>query len=166
MSDPAPKRPRDADEVVDNLNELLEASGVDGPYVLVGTSFGGMVVTYYASKYSDEVAGVILLDVPAPSDELSVREIPEIAWDHPANPEHLAIVPEFEGRLAREPVSFEAPLVVVTASGGQSSVEDQRFWLDGSPDAQQIELDGGHDIWLDDPRGAAAAVVDLVTAGQ
>jgi hypothetical protein len=166
MSDPAPSRPRDADEVVDDLNALLEASGVDGPYVLVGTSFGGMVVTYYASKNSDEVAGVVLLDVPAPSDDLSVQEIPEIAWNHPANPEHLDIIPEFEGRFAREPVSFEAPLIVVTATGGDSSVEDQQFWLGGTPEAQQVELDGGHDIWLDDPVGAAAEVVRLVEAAQ
>ena len=166
MSDTAPSRPRDADEVVDDLNALLEASGVDGPYVLVGASFGGMVMTYYASQYADDVAGVVLLDVPAPSDELTVEEIPEIAWDHPANPEHLDIVPEFEGRFAREPVSFEAPLIVVTATGGDSSVEDQQVWLDGSPDAQQVELDGGHDVWIDDPGGAAAAVLELVGAAE
>jgi pimeloyl-ACP methyl ester carboxylesterase len=166
MSDDAPSRPRDADDVVEDLNALLEASGVDEPYVLVGASFGGMVVTYYAAKYPGEVAGVVLLDVPAPSNELTVEEIPEIAWDHPENPEHLDIVPEFEGRFAREPVSFEAALVVVTASGGQSSVEDQQDWLEGSPDARQIELDGGHDVWLDNPVDAAAAVLDLLDAAE
>jgi hypothetical protein len=166
MSDGAPARPRDADEVVHDLNALLQASGVDEPYVLVGASFGGMVMTYYAAEYPEEVAGVVLLDVPAPSDELTVEEIPEIAWDHPANPEHLDIVREFEGRFARDPVSFEAPLIVVTATGGQSSVEDQQVWLDASPDARQVELDGGHDVWLDDPAGAAAAVLQLMDAAQ
>jgi pimeloyl-ACP methyl ester carboxylesterase len=128
---------------------VLEASGVEGPYVLVGASFGGMIVTYYASQYPDEADGVVLLDVPAPTDELTLKEIPEIAWDHPENPEHFDIIPEFEGRFARNPVPFDAPLIVVTATNGQSSVKDQRFWLKLSPNAEQVELNGGHDIWLD-----------------
>jgi hypothetical protein len=41
---------------------------------------------------------------------------------------------------------MEAPLTVVTATAGQSSVEDQAFWLELSPQATQVELQGGHDI--------------------
>lgn len=97
-SDPAPDEPRTADDVIDDLHNLLGAAEVVGPYVLVGSSFGGMVMTYYAATYSDDVVGMVLLDVPAPDASLSVDQIPEIAWDHPTNLEHLDIVPEFEGR--------------------------------------------------------------------
>lgn len=45
-SDPAPDEPRDADDVIRDLEELLEAAKVGGPLVLVGSSFGGMIVTY------------------------------------------------------------------------------------------------------------------------
>ena len=164
LSDAAPSRPRSADDVVHDLHALLTASEADQPYVLGGSSFGGMIVTYYAAQYPDQVAGVVLLDVPAPSEELTLKEIPEVAWDHPANPEHVDVIPEFEGRFAREPVSFDAPLVVVTATEGQSSVEDQRFWLPLSPDARQVELSGGHDVWADNPEEAAAQVLVLVEA--
>ena len=161
-SDAAPNRPRSADDAVRDLNALLEAAQIEGPYVLVGASFGGMIVTYYASQYPDDVVGVVLLDVPAPSEELTVKEVPEVAWDHPQNPEHFDVVNEFEGRFAREPVSFKARLVVVTALQGQSSVKDQRFWLKLSPEARQVKLDGGHDIWLDNPTAAAAVVIPLL----
>jgi pimeloyl-ACP methyl ester carboxylesterase len=161
-SDPAPNEPRTADDVIDDLHNLLGAAGVDRPYVMVGSSFGGMVVTYYAATYPDDVVGVVLLDVPAPDASLSVDLIPEIAWDHPTNLEHLDIVPEFEGRFANDPVSFPSPLAVVTASQGASDMEDQATWLEASPDAHQIELDGGHEIYLDDPDGTASEVLALV----
>ena len=161
-SDPAPNEPRTADDVIGDLHNLLGAAGVDGPYVMVGSSFGGMVSTYYAATYPDDVVGVVLLDVPAPDANLSVEMIPEIAWDHPTNLEHLDIIPEFEGRFANDPVTFPAPLAVVTATQGFGGMEDQATWLAASPDAHQIELEGGHEIYLDDPEGAAAEVLGLV----
>ena len=162
QSDPAPNEPRSADDVVDDLDALLKAAEVDGPFVLAGSSFGGMIAAHFADQHPEDVAGVVLLDVPAPSATLSAKEIPEIAWDHPMNPEHLDIGPEFENRFANSPPSFPAPLVVVTATGGDSSVEDQQAWLQSSEDARQIELTGGHEIYLDDPAGAAAEVISLL----
>ncbi len=165
-SDPAPNEPRDADDVIADLDEVLDAAEVDGPYVLVGASFGGMIVTYYAARHPDDVAGVVLLDVPAPSAALTTEEIPQIAWDHPENPEHVDVVPEFETRFANERLPIDAPLTVVTATDGQSDSYDQRIWLEISPQATQVELRGSHDIHQDDPEGAAAEVLKLVEAAR
>lgn len=165
-SDPAPNEPRDADDVVDDLQALLAAAGEDGLYVLVGSSFGGMIVTYYAGRDPEAVTGVVLLDVPAPTDTLTLEEIPEIAWDHPANPEHVDVIPEFETRFARDPLPIDAPLTVITATGGQSDLDDQGFWLELSPQATQIELEGGHDIDVDDPATVAAEILKLVEAAR
>ena len=165
-ADPAPDEPRSADDVVDDLEALLAAAGEEGPFVLVGSSGGGMIVSYYAAREPDGVAGVVLLDVPAPTDTLSVDEIPELAWDHPTNPEHLDIVPEFETRFARNPEPMEAPLVVITATGGQSDVEDQSFWLQVSSDARQVELEGGHNIDFDNPTGVIEEIVAAVEAAR
>lgn len=160
-SDPAPNKPRDADDVVLDLRTLLAEADVEVPYVLVGSSFGGMIVTYYAARHPNDVAGVVLLDVPAPSATLSSRHIPEIAWNHPSNLEHVDIAPEFENRFARHPLPIEAPLVVITATGGQSDVNDQRFWLQVSPRARQLELAGGHDIYRDQPQKTAEEILKL-----
>ncbi len=161
-SDPAPNEPRTADDVIEDLHALLTAAEVAGPYVLVGASFGGMIVTYYAARHPEDVAGVVLLDVPAPTDTLTLEEIPELAWDHPANPEHVDVIPEFESRFANERLPIRAPLTVITASEGQSSVEDQSVWLELNPAAAQVQLVGDHDIYLSDALGVAAEVVKLL----
>ncbi len=165
-SDPAPNEPRNADDVITDLKELLAAADIDGPFLLVGSSFGGMIVTYYAARHPDDVAGVVLLDVPPPSASLTLAEIPELAWDHPENPEHVDVIPEFEGRFARERLPIEATLTVVTATAGDGGTEQQAIWLEISPDATQVELTGGHDIYLDDPVGSAAEVLKLVDAAR
>lgn len=61
-SDPVPM-PRTAADVVADLHELLAEAEVPGPYVLVGHSFGGLVVRLYAATYPDDpVAGMVLVD--------------------------------------------------------------------------------------------------------
>jgi len=164
QSDPAPYEPRDADDVNADLHALLAAASIAPPYVLVGSSFGGMIVTYYAAKFPADVVGVVLLDTPAPSLELTLENFPEGAWDYPGNPEHLEVVTEFENRFARERLPFPAPLIVITASEGQSGVQDQSIWLDTSPDATQLQLEGGHDIYRDQPSECATEVLKLVQA--
>ena len=165
-SDPAPNEPRDADDVIGDLDDLLTSAAVNGPYVLVGQSFGGMLVAYHAARFPEDVAGVVLLDTPAPDASLTLEQIPEIAWDHPANPEHTDTLAEFEHRFAQERLPIQAPLTVVTATSGASSVEDQSVWLDISPNANQVELAGGHDIHLADPVGAASEVLKMVDASR
>ena len=41
-------------------------------------------------------------------------------------------------------------------------MEDQAIWLEASPDAHQLEIDGGHENYLEEPDGAAAVVLALV----
>ncbi|MEO6207405.1 MAG: alpha/beta fold hydrolase, partial [Candidatus Limnocylindrales bacterium] len=161
-SDPAPDKPRDLDDVTDDLHALLEAAEITGPYILVGSSFGGMIVTYYAHRFAGGIDGVVTLDVPAPSAELSLEDIPELAWDHPENPEHVDVIPEFEGRLAREQFAFKAPLVVITATDGQSDGADQAFWLDWSAESRQVEIEGGHGVYQDSPNEVADEILSLI----
>lgn len=44
------------------LHEMMEAAGLQPPYVLVGHSFGGLVMRRFALLYPEEVAGVVLVD--------------------------------------------------------------------------------------------------------
>ena len=41
---------------------MLQAAGIAPPYLLVGHSFGGLVVQYFAAEYPDEVVGAVLVD--------------------------------------------------------------------------------------------------------
>jgi pimeloyl-ACP methyl ester carboxylesterase len=44
------------------LHAMLEGAGIKPPYVLVGHSFGGLVMRRYAALYPEDVAGVVLVD--------------------------------------------------------------------------------------------------------
>ncbi len=73
-SDPVPM-PRSVESVVADLHALLQAAGVPSPYVLVGHSFGGLLVRLYAATYPDEVVGMVLVD--AWNEELETFLTPE-----------------------------------------------------------------------------------------
>jgi len=53
---------RTSENMVEELRTMLNNVGVQGPYILVGHSFGGLNVQLFAAKYPNEVAGVILVD--------------------------------------------------------------------------------------------------------
>jgi pimeloyl-ACP methyl ester carboxylesterase len=55
-------QPRTAHNLVEDLHTLLEQSGVEPPYVLVGHSLGGMLMRLYAHEHPDQVAGMVLVD--------------------------------------------------------------------------------------------------------
>jgi pimeloyl-ACP methyl ester carboxylesterase len=65
-----PKLPPDAKRTVSDqastLQDSLEAASIEPPYILVGHSWGGAIVQAYASKHSDDVAGVVLVDSSHP----------------------------------------------------------------------------------------------------
>lgn len=60
-SDPSPK-PRTATIMVDELHALLQNADIQGPYIMVGHSTGGMLVRLYAHSYPSEVIGMVLVD--------------------------------------------------------------------------------------------------------
>ena len=72
QSDPA-SRPRTIRDAVNDLHALLHTARVPGPYLLVGHSFGGLIIRLYANQYPLEVVGLVLLDVPHP--EQSLRDL-------------------------------------------------------------------------------------------
>lgn len=47
---------------VTELKTALSRSGVYSPYILVGHGYGGLIATEFANKYSENVAGVVLID--------------------------------------------------------------------------------------------------------
>lgn len=66
--------PRVASQLVTELHALLASSGVLQPYILVGHSFGGLLVRMYAAKYPSDVAGLVLVDPLHPAEWLHPNE--------------------------------------------------------------------------------------------
>ena len=61
FSDPSP-RPGTFGNAVDDLHKLLGAAGIAPPYVMVGSSYGGAVVSLYTYRYPGEVKGLVLVE--------------------------------------------------------------------------------------------------------
>ncbi|HKQ16179.1 MAG TPA: alpha/beta hydrolase [Steroidobacteraceae bacterium] len=60
-SDPAVRR-RSAAEMVEDLHVLLRTADIRGPYVLVGHSFGGLLMRLFAQRFPQEVRSLVLVD--------------------------------------------------------------------------------------------------------
>jgi pimeloyl-ACP methyl ester carboxylesterase len=65
---------RTASNIAMELRKTLRAAGVEAPYVLVGHSFGGLVVRRFASLYPGDVAGLVLVDALQPEEWWPLRE--------------------------------------------------------------------------------------------
>ena len=157
MSDRPAEDERTVDDVNRLLHDVLTAADEPRPYVLVGNSGGGILSIEFARRYRDEMAGLVLLDVPGPQRDLdpSLRGVsPE------TNSENMDWV-ELEHRLAVDPPDLgDLPVVVVTATFGQSDVKDQAYWLELSSNAEQVELEGEHAIQMSAP----TEVADLISS--
>lgn len=71
-SDPGPG-PRTTELAVSELHQLLSQANITQPYVMLGHSFGGFTVRYFAASFPDEVDAVILVDSSHP------ERIPQIS---------------------------------------------------------------------------------------
>jgi pimeloyl-ACP methyl ester carboxylesterase len=72
-SDPGP-RSRSAREIVTDLHNALDKAFIEGLYLLVGHSLGGLLVRAFAQSFPDDVAGLVLIDpatesFPAPQED-------------------------------------------------------------------------------------------------
>jgi len=89
--------------MVGDLQMLLQIAAIRGPYVLVGHSFGGLLMRLFAHRYRSEVRSLILVDSmhqdqfevfgptfppPTPSDPPQLRDMRNLwtgGWRNPAS---------------------------------------------------------------------------------
>ena len=96
-----------------DLHRVLVDIRSEGPYVLVGHSYGGLVIRVFADEYPDEVVGMVFVDSAHEDQEARLAEVlSQKALDE------LGLSPDFETSLARvaETGSLgDMPVVVLTA---------------------------------------------------
>jgi pimeloyl-ACP methyl ester carboxylesterase len=161
-SDPPSKARRTLDDATGDLHALIEAADLPLPFVHVGASGGGYIALYYTSRYPDDVAGVVLLDVSHDDPKEGAKIFPGAqAW---RNQEHLDNVDAARRMMRLPPLALEdIPLRVVTAAEGPAIAEkNQAYWLKLSSDAQQTTLAGGHDLVEENTDGVVAEIRKLL----
>ena len=171
-------QPQSAIEVVETLHGLLQAAAEPGPYVLVGHSYGGMIVRLYASRYAADVTGLVLVD-SAHEDQL--RRFAAIPGGPPPEATREKIdMPGMNTTLSEKPWHASIPLVVLTRGrmGPPNRAADPLFqalyqaWMDmqrelasRSPRGEHIVVtNSDHYIQNEEPTIVIDAVRRVVAA--
>ena len=180
-SGPAPG-PRTLRELVGDLERLLDAAEIPGPYVLVGTSGGGYITAGYAFAHPEQVAGMVFVDTASPFRNPPREIVEETDPSNPANVErrdYLRV--EKEAWAARRRVG-DIPVTIMTVeysdaavrespfrserAAMRGNVENQRGWLVLSPRAKQKVVHTSHAVEEDEPGLVIGAILDVVRAAQ
>ena len=60
------EQPRDANHIAKDLHDLLIAANESPPYIMVGHSAGGPMIRVFTQQFSNDVAGLVLVDSSHP----------------------------------------------------------------------------------------------------
>jgi len=163
FSDPGPA-PRDGLNIAQDLEKLLAAAKVPGPYVLCGHSMGGLRLRQFAARNPSKVAGIVLVDATTPEalDNETMRQF----VGHFASASKLAGVGASLGLFQPLAGTGLGDKIGLT---GEAQREKRRFFANGRHNrvaAQEVVL------WPKSAEQAAAAApfdpdwpVAVVTAG-
>ena len=105
--------PRSGRQIAYELHTALHNAGISGPYVMVGQSYGGFLVRSFARYYSDEVAGIVLVDalnenekIIINNEEVRIRDMAkgrtEPGTQNTVKKNNIANMPQEENPLASD----------------------------------------------------------------
>jgi pimeloyl-ACP methyl ester carboxylesterase len=141
-------RPRSFSQLALELHTALDRLGVTAPYVLVGQSYGGLVVRSFAAQYRSEVVGMVLVDAVHEDQRViyggQPHRIRDAATGRVAPPPRIALDTE----LLREARSMSATPMATTLESPldrmPAGAQDVWRWAETEPLlglAQKAETD-------------------------
>lgn len=168
-----------ADEIVDNLHQLLQVARLTPPYVMVGHSIGGIYVRKYATRYPAEVIGLVLVDSAHEEQFVRVSQIsPE--WAERIRTRFSADEQRAGGFLqANERLEwhFNGPLVVIEHRPIPPSAAPDPMAKQSEPVFHLLQIDlvgrskygqlrqakqSGHYIQRDEPELVTQSIKDVI----
>jgi pimeloyl-ACP methyl ester carboxylesterase len=164
-SDPRPVTTATAGAMADDLLRLIEGAGITGSVVLVGHSYGGMVVQLAANR-SDQVAGVVLVDSSSGPQFADPFPVTDHVWDDRGT---VIDQPATVIELAAVDLGSD-PLIVLTQDGLEGEIgamwagyQTQLAAL-SSRSVHLTAVGAGHGIQDEAPDLVVAAVEAIVAA--
>ncbi|MCC2959042.1 alpha/beta hydrolase [Massilia sp. IC2-278] len=192
QSEPRPEA-RTIEQSTVELEELIAGAKLAPPFVLVGHSYGALLMRSFAARHPDQVAGMVLVD---PSDERFNPALRQLDAGRAANDDRAfaAIVPpKFQPELkllqpvldsGKLPFAGKLPDVPTVVLTSNQQAEKPEFFLE-TPQAvaikQQLHADfvrqfrdgsqvvtskSGHNIQLEEPELVIAAVKKVIAAAD
>lgn len=142
--------PRTSQQMVEELHTLLHNAGVEGPYLLVGHSLGGLNVRLFAHNHPGETAGLVL--VASGNEHDTARMPPEYRKIEESNRQsnrlfitltrfgltrlagNAGLISSYTNILARFPPELQAELTALTFYRPQywSTAYEEQLALDES----------------------------------
>jgi pimeloyl-ACP methyl ester carboxylesterase len=165
---------RALDELLADLEALLRAAQLEGPYVLVGASGGGYLMAGFAARHPGEVAGLVLVETPKAITIMTPELAAAIRCDAPANVERRDYYAVEHAVWDSRAEIGDFPMTIISNDYGadalsgdeQTNVADQRGWLVLSPNSRQVVVSSGHDVPLNEPDLVAAEVLAVLEAAR
>jgi len=172
--------PQSADEFVDDLHALLNATGEKKPYVLVGHSLSGILVRRFATRFTNEAAAFVFVDS---SHEEQAWRLHEIDPEGPPLSDKVARMGFFITPGQRLDWRTDLPVIVLArgkrfARTGQLTEKQFAKW-DHIWEQMQQDLathspkgeyrratNSGHFINLDEPELIVHAIHDVLPSSQ
>lgn len=187
---PPQQQPITSQQIVRDLHLLLEKAGIAPPFVLVGHSFGGVIVRLYASLYPKEVVGIVLVDsVHEEETEKWLAMIPleirkqmeasggkrllgDVAIDIETSLKqmkaanwhtYIPLLVLARGRASFDPNDYPPPLRSLAPKGEELRIEMQKDLAARSTNSKLLFAEkSGHFIQQDEPKFVVNAIRQVV----
>jgi hypothetical protein len=166
---------RGLDDILDDLDALIGAAGLAGPFLPVAHSGGGFLMAGWAARHPGEVAGLVLLETPKGVDvsTLPPDVVEGIACDSPTNIERRDYAGIEQAAWDARAQLGVFPMTIVSNDPGpgapaweQTNVADQRGWLVLSPSSKQVIVTSGHDVVQNEPELVEAEILAVLAAAR
>jgi len=189
-SSEARPEPRTIAQNTNELEQLIAAQKLAPPFILVGHSYGGLLMRAYAARHPEQVAGMVLVD---PSDERFNAALRKLDATRAAlDDEQFAkfVPPKFQPELkllqpvldgAAPPYAGKLPDVPTVVLTSVQQAEKPMFFLETadavaikqslhadflrqfSKGSQVVTAKSGHSIQMEEPELVIAAVRDVIS---